>query len=92
MSTRESKKFRLSTRESLYKSQNGLCAYCKRVIKGKPSVDHIIPVSLMDENKCNPDNYVVTCIGCNKRKGDNIIFSNLIDREIYPVIDIPYFF
>jgi CRISPR/Cas system Type II protein with McrA/HNH and RuvC-like nuclease domain len=89
---RESGSFRIAMRAKLYKSQNGVCAYCKRLIKGKPSLDHIIPLNAMEVNEYNQENYVVTCIACNKRKGDRIVFSNLLDREIYPIIDVPYFF
>lgn len=89
---RESHDFRTSTRARLFKEQKGVCVYCKRPIKGKPSLDHVIPLHHMEENDEHLENYVVTCIGCNKRKGDLIVFSNLADREIYPMIDTPYFF
>lgn len=89
---RESGTFRISMRAKLFKSQNGICGYCHRKIKGKPSLDHIIPLNAMEENDCHLDNYIVTCIACNKRKGDRIVFSNLFDKEIYPIIDVPYFF
>jgi len=89
---REDHAKRISLRARLFKQQNGVCGYCKRKITGKPSLDHIIPLNHMDENLEHPENYIVTCIACNKRKGDSIIFSNLFDKEVYPIVDIPYFF
>lgn len=87
---RESHEFRINTRNRLFKEQNGKCAYCGKPIKGKPSLDHIIPVILGAE-LYQKDNYIVTCIKCNKAKGDHIVFTNLYDRIIYPIVDIPYF-
>ena len=87
---REEHKFRITTREMIFKEQGGICIYCKKPIVGKPSLDHIIPIE--HHEPYADGNYVVTCIPCNKRKGNRIVFSNLFDREIYPIIDIPYFF
>jgi len=89
---RESHDFRISLRQKLFKDQNGICAYCNKPIIGKPSLDHVIPLDSMEDNDQNPANYVVSCIGCNKRKGNHLIFTNLLDGEIYPMVDVPYFF
>ena len=92
MEKRESHEFRKSTRARLAKEQGNVCAYCKRPIKGKPSLDHIIPLNAMEENDAHEENYIVSCVPCNKRKGDYIVFSLLSDRMIYPMIEVPFFF
>lgn len=89
---RETREFRIDTRNRLHKEQNGVCVYCKKEIKGKPSLDHIIPLDLMEENEQHIENYVVCCQSCNKNKANHIVFSNLTDREIYPLIDVDYYF
>lgn len=89
---RETREFRIDTRKRLYNEQNGVCVYCKKEIKGKPSLDHVIPLDLMEENEQHIENYVVCCQSCNKNKGNHIVFSNLTDREIYPLIDVDYYF
>jgi hypothetical protein len=89
---REDHKFRIDTREMIFKEQEGICVYCKKPIKGKPSMDHIIPV-FIGGNLYDKDNLVCCCVRCNKAKGDHIVFSSLEDKEIYPMIqEIPYFF
>ena len=88
---REDAHTRITTRERLTKEQNNICAYCKRPIKGKSSLDHIIPVDSLNDN-IGEANLVVTCIACNKRKGNHIIFSNLFDKEVYPMIDHTYIY
>ena len=89
---RESKQFRLNTRETLFTEQKGVCVYCGEMIKGKPSLDHVIPLDLMEENDEHIENYVVCCTPCNKNKGNRVVFSNLMDRIIYPMIDVDYYF
>ena len=89
---RESTEFRIELRKKLYKEQNGICVYCRREIKGKPSLDHVIPLDLMEENEKHIENYVVCCQWCNKNKANYVVFSNLTDREIYPMIDVDYYF
>ena len=89
---RESHEFRTSIRHKLFKEQNGICVYCKKQIKDKPSLDHVIPLDLMDDNEQHIENYVVCCQKCNKNKANYIVFSNLTDREIYPIIDVDYYF
>jgi CRISPR/Cas system Type II protein with McrA/HNH and RuvC-like nuclease domain len=86
---REDHKFRIDTREMIFKEQEGICVYCKKPIIGKPTLDHIIPIQ--DHEAYSEDNYVVCCIKCNKNKGNYIVFTNLFDKEIYPVITVPYF-
>lgn len=88
---RESKEFRVSTRNRLLKEQDFRCYYCNRKLKkGGESLDHVIPVIELDEH--NDDNYVVACFVCNKSKGNQIVFTNLYDRIVYPIVDTPYFF
>ena len=87
---RENAKNRISRRERLLAEQNRICGYCDREIIGKGSLDHIVPLILGGDN--SEENFIVTCEKCNKAKGDYIIFTNLFDRLIYPVLDIPYFF
>jgi len=89
---REDPNFRITTRQRLYEDQGRICVYCKEDVIN-PTLDHIIPIlHIEDNNDCYKDNYVVCCEECNKSKGEQIIFSNLIDREIYPIIETPYFF
>lgn len=89
---REEHDIRISTRKELWENQKGICVYCKRHISlNKASLDHIIPVLLLDRN-IGPDNLVVCCRPCNYNKRDWIVFSNLFDKEIYPIIEIPYIF
>lgn len=96
MNKRETNHKRVTTRARLFKTQSGICVYCGREIKGKPSLDHIVPVDICtkeDLEIMGDNNFVVCCKRCNKSKGNRVIFSNLFDREIYPILlDIPYFF
>lgn len=89
---RESKEFRINTRKELVKKQNNICAYCRKPMKYS-TLEHIIPVNGSEESyENNPDNFIAVCKSCNVSKGDHIIFSNLYDKEIYIMIDVPYFF
>jgi len=88
---RESHEFRIQKRKELYEAQNGICGLCNRPIKGEPSLDHVIPLSLGAE-LYQEGNYICTCIRCNKAKGDRVIFTNLFDGLIYPIVDVPRFF
>lgn len=47
--------------------QKGLCAYCKRPIKGVWVTDHVIP--LFRGGTSAYKNLVVCCWNCNQRKG-----------------------
>ena len=87
---RESHQFRIEMRKKKFQEQNGICLYCRKPIVGKPSLDHIIPVDL--GNGIGEDNFCVACEPCNKNKLNYVVFTNLFDREIYPVISVPYFF
>jgi len=92
MSKREEHKVRIHTRSSLYQLQNGICPYCNKSIPyEKASLDHIIPVILTEENLGN-ENIIMCCRSCNKLKGDQIIFTNLFDKIIYPIVDHKYFY
>ena len=86
---REDAYTRVTTRKRLALEQNNICAYCKRPIQGKASLDHVIPIEKLDDN-LGEANLVATCIPCNKRKGNHFIFSNLFDKEVYPMIDHTY--
>ena len=89
---RESHQNRIKTRELLWSKQKHRCAYCKKDILLKDaSLDHIIPIVILDE-KSYEENLIVTCKRCNRDKGNKIIFTNLYDGVIYPIVDIPYFF
>jgi 5-methylcytosine-specific restriction endonuclease McrA len=89
---REEHSVRISTRLKLWKQQDKKCAYCGNVIaSGKASLDHIIPIIKLDK-PLGETNLIVCCKRCNNNKGDHIIFTNLYDGIIYPLIDIPYFF
>jgi uncharacterized protein (TIGR02646 family) len=89
---REDAKTRIQTRTRLWKEQKGLCPYCKKTIKlEQASLDHIIPVDKLEKNY-GVHNLIVCCKWCNKNKGNFIVFSNLFDKEIYVVVDIPYIF
>lgn len=87
---REDHHTRISTRERLYKEQKGICVYCNKHIPiEKASLDHIIPVVHLNEN-LGISNLVMCCKRDNKLKGDQIVFSNLYDRVIYPIVDHKY--
>ena len=87
---REDHKTRISTREKLYKDQNGICIYCgKHITIDKASLDHIIPVLHLEEN-LGESNLVMCCKRCNKLKDNMIVFSNLYDRIIYPILEHKY--
>lgn len=89
---REDAKTRISTRTRLWKEQKGICPYCKKYHKlEKCSLDHIFPVDKMDV-PLGEANLIVCCKRCNKNKGNHIVFSNLYDREIYILIDVPTIF
>lgn len=89
---REEHQNRIETRLALWKKQKGICVYCQKPIPyHKASLDHIIPVVYLEEN-IGPENLIMCCKFCNKNKLDHIIFTNLFDREIYFIIDIPVFF
>ena len=88
---REDHKFRISTRERLWEEQDHKCAYCnRRITKDQASLDHIIPIIHIEKNY-GETNLIVCCKRCNKEKLDYIVFTNLFDRIIYPIVDIPYF-
>ena len=88
---RESNEFRITMRIKKFKEQNGVCLYCDKPIIGKPSLEHIIPIELGGEIG-DEANLCVTCVPCNKNKLSLIVFTNLYDRLVYPIVDIPYFF
>ena len=88
--SREDPKFRIETREQLFKEQGGRCIYCDEQIIGKPSLDHMVPLNIGGGSYI--ENFVVCCPECNKSKLDYVVFSNLEDRIIYPMITIPTIF
>lgn len=91
--SREVASFRVGTRTRLIEDQSGRCFYCGRVFpEDSFTLDHIIPWSGDREPVYHQDNFVAACVGCNKRKGELVIFSSLLDHKIYPMIDVPYFF
>jgi C4-type Zn-finger protein len=87
---REPARDRIEKRGQLFKEQGCICGYCKKKIEGAPELEHIIPVILGGSNDIS--NQIVTCKKCNYNKHDYIIFSLIEDRELYPVLDIPFFF
>lgn len=87
---RESSEFRITMRTKKYKEQEGICAYCNELIYGKPSLDHVIPVYQGGDSY--DENFVVCCPKCNISKLDYIVFTNLEDRIIYPMISMPFIF
>lgn len=89
---RESSKKRVSMRKELYFLQQGQCPYCKQSISpDKASLDHIIPVDKMD-GLSHKENLIMCCKKCNRNKGNHIVFSLLLDRNIYPMVDVEAFF
>jgi hypothetical protein len=94
MGKREEAKFRVNTRERLRIEQGNRCRYCDcEITRETASLDHVIPVDALEEEEDhNPNNYVTTCKTCNINKGNYIVFSNIDDRIVYPIIDVPYFF
>ena len=93
---REDHKVRISTRLELWEKQNHKCVYCNRTIsKEQASLDHIIPIDEMSQEDVRilgKNNLIVCCKRCNKEKLNYIVFTNLYDRIVYPIINIPYFF
>ena len=89
---REDHKIRIETRRRLWLEQNKVCVYClEKIPIEKASLDHIIPVDCLEES-LGEANLAVCCKKCNYNKGNHMIFTNLMDRTIYPMVDIPYFF
>ena len=89
---REDHSTRISTRYRLWKEAKGICPYCGRYVPlEKASLDHIIPVNKLDEN-LGESNLLFCCKRCNKQKLDYIVFTNLFDKIIYPIIDHKYFY
>ena len=89
---REEAVVRISTRKRLWMEQQFKCGYCHRTITlEQASLDHIVPVDKMDI-PLGEANLIVTCKPCNKRKGNHIVISNLYDKEIYPLLDVPVIF
>lgn len=91
---REDHKTRVSTRTKLWKEANGVCPYCQRKVSlEKASLDHIIPVNLIEKDtNYGESNLIFCCKRCNREKLDYVVFTNLFDKIIYPIVDIPYFF
>lgn len=88
--SRDSHKNRIEKRANLFKHQKGICGYCHKPIKDKPSLDHIIPIVLGGDNSI--ENSIVCCKNCNYHKHDYIVFSSVYDKMVYPIIDVPFFF
>ena len=96
---RETKQQRIALRKRLIKEQDNKCAYCGRHIlddqsqyyNNRATLDHVIPVVELDEI-IGDENLVVACKTCNTNKDAFFIFTNLIDKIIYPIVDVPYFF
>lgn len=79
-------------RKKKYIQQEGVCCYCGSWIHyEKASLDHVIPVELLDSIS-DESNLVMCCKDCNYNKGGYIVFTNLYDRVVYPMIEIPYVF
>jgi 5-methylcytosine-specific restriction endonuclease McrA len=54
--------------DALMSSQRGKCAYCRKALRGKFHVDHIMPLSKGGTNE--PRNIQLTCAPCNLQKHD----------------------
>lgn len=50
----------------LYEEQSGLCAYCGIRLYGEYDIDHVVPLSRGGSNW--PDNLLLACPSCNRRK------------------------
>jgi len=93
---REDAKTRVETRNRLWKEQNKTCPYCRKKIPVEfASLDHVMPIDRLtpeDVKILGPANLIVCCKRCNRAKGNYVVFSNIYDREIYPIIDVPVIF
>lgn len=54
--------------QTMYKDQNGLCAYCESSLNLRYEVDHMHPVSRGGSNDWT--NLALTCQNCNRRKSN----------------------
>lgn len=89
---RETHQDRINLRKKKWKEQQGVCGYCNRpVALEHASLDHIIPVEALDEN-LGEANLIMTCKRCNRMKGNHIVYTNLFDKLVYPMVEVPYFF
>lgn len=52
---------------SIYRLQRGRCKYCGVRLRQRYAIDHVMPMSRGGAN--TPENIVVACIRCDKRKG-----------------------
>lgn len=91
MNERERKIWNKLKSEVFNETSDKICVFCGKVLTiDRFSVDHIIPRCYGGTN--DKSNLVICCRICNKIKSNYIVFSNLTDRIIYPIIDVPYYF
>ncbi len=64
---KKTKAFKIWRFNQYKKTQNGLCYYCKKPIKGAWTTDHVIPI--YRGGSSDYTNLVVSCYGCNTSKG-----------------------
>jgi 5-methylcytosine-specific restriction endonuclease McrA len=61
-------RFGKSDIERIARQQNNRCAYCRKSIKTKYEIDHIVPITKGGSNW--PKNIQLTCESCNSRKSN----------------------
>jgi 5-methylcytosine-specific restriction endonuclease McrA len=64
----------------IYKAQRGKCAYCRKKLKSKYDVDHVVPISKGGSN--DRKNLQITCPTCNRQKGarDPIFHARMLGK------------
>lgn len=56
--------------ERQYQAQKGICYYCRKQLRRKYDVEHVVPIARGGSN--DPSNIVIACESCNARKHDKM--------------------
>jgi 5-methylcytosine-specific restriction endonuclease McrA len=62
----------------LHRKQLGLCYHCRQPTSiGQVEIDHLLPLS-MEGDPIHPENLVVSCLPCNRKKGRKLMPSSTL--------------